>query len=311
MNVNRLSDCLGNIDPRFIDEAADYKKKSRGRGPIYLAAALAACILLIFAVYRPYGVSDALPVGSAPGSAAASDPVSAPASASGVYVPAIELPEADAGFDADMMACVVYNGAVYTQGGWLDAASNLVGEYLGCATGGIDEWSDESEYYVEFAGTMSGEIYAVKGYDPDFRICCLNDDGSAMLLERLNGITLDTGADLFETRLHLPERLESLTYLTHEDWNNGVKYYRTPELSEETVSDFLEELCAGKFVYTWETDREIYDRPVQGHLFFTMSDGTTVELRLIEGGYVGYQWLGWYFVKMPGEVFSAVLAACQ
>lgn len=51
--------------------------------------------------------------------------------------------------------------------------------------------------------------------------------------------------------------------------------------------------------------------PVQGHLFCALSDGTTVELRLIEGGYVGYQELGWYFVKMPGDVFDAVLAACQ
>ena len=303
MNDNRLSGCLEGIDPRFIDEAADYKKKSRGRGVIYLAAALAACILLFFAAYRPYGVSDALPVSSAP--------VSAPVSVSGVYVPAIELPEADAGVAVDMIACVVYNGAVYTQGGWLDSASALVGEYLGCATGGIDEWSDESEYSVEFAGTMSGELYAVKGYDPDFRICCLNDDGSAMLLERLNGISLDTGADLFETRLHLPERLESLTYLTHEDWNNAARHYRTPELSEEAVSDFLAELCAGQFVYTWETDRDIYERDVQGHLFFHMSDGATVELRLIEGGYVGYQGLGWYFVKMPGAAFDAVLAACS
>ena len=303
MNENRLSDCLGSIDPRFIDEAADYKKKNRGRGVLYLAAALAACALLFFATYHPYGGSDTLPgVSVSP---------SAPVPVSGLYVPAIELPKADAGVAADMIACVVYDGAVYTQGEWLGDASALVGEYLGHATGSIDEWSDESEYYVEFAGTMSGELYAVKGYDPDFRICCLNDDGSAMLLERLNGITLDTGADLFETRLHLPERLESLTYLTHEDWNNGNNYHYTPELSEEAVSDFLAELCAGQFVYLWETDRDIYDSAVQGHLFFHMSDGTTVELRLIEGGYVGYQGLGWYFVKMPGEVFDAVLAACQ
>ena len=57
--------------------------------------------------------------------------------------------------------------------------------------------------------------------------------------------------------------------------------------------------------------RQIYDSAVQGHLFCALSDGTTVELRLIEGGYVGYQELGWYFVKMPGDVFDAVLAACQ
>ena len=309
MNENRLSDCLGSIDPRFIDEAADCKKKNRGRGLSYLAAALAASILLIFATYRPYGVSDALPGGSAPVSAPASESVPAPVS--GVYVPAIELPEPDSGFTVDMIACVVYDGAVYTQGEWLGDASALVGEYLGHATGSIDEWSDESEYYVEFAGTMSGDIYSVTGYDPGFRICCLYDDGSVMLLERLNGISLDTGADLFETRLHLAERMESVSYLTHEDWNENADSFRDLPLSEGAVSAFLAELCAGGFEYVWETDRDIYDRAVQGHLFFSMSDGTTVELRLIEGGYVGYQGLGWYFVKMPGEVFDAVLAACQ
>ena len=298
--------CLGDIDDRFIDEAADYKKKSRRRGVYYLAAALAACVVIALAVQmRPSANISQLP--DAP---PAESSTNAEASG-GVHIPAIELPEPADGLAADMIACVVYDGAVYTQGAWLEDASALLGEYLGRATGGIDEWSDESEYSVEFAGTVAGELYAVKGYDTGFRICCLNDDGSALLLERLNGITLDTGADLFETRLHLPERLEALSFLTHEDWNKAAKNYRTPELSEETISAFLDELCAGQFVYTWESERGIYDSAVQGHLFCSLSDGTTVELRLIEGGYVGYQELGWYFVKMPGDVFDAVLAACQ
>lgn len=307
MKNDRLSRCLGDIDEKFIDEAADYKKKGRKRGVYYLAAALAACILIVVAAQvRPSGVAEPRPATESPG------PGSIAASPdAGVYIPAIELPETQDGLAMDMIACVVYNGAVYTQGAWLEDAPALLGEYLGRATGGIDEWSDESEYGVEFAGTVAGELYAVKGYDTGFRICCLNDDGSALLLERLNGITLDTGADLFETRLHLPERLEALSFLTHEDWNKAAKNYRTPELSEETVSAFLDELCAGKFVYTWESERGIYDSAVQGHLFCALSDGTTVELRLIEGGYVGYQELGWYFVKMPGDVFDAVLAACQ
>ena len=36
MKNDRLSRCLGDIDDRFIDEAADYKKKSRRRG-VYLS----------------------------------------------------------------------------------------------------------------------------------------------------------------------------------------------------------------------------------------------------------------------------------
>ena len=230
MKNDRLSRCLGDIDEKFIDEAADYKKKDRKRGAYYLAAALAACILIVVAAQvRPSGVAEPRPATESPG------PGSIAASPdAGVYIPAVELPETQNGFAMDMIACVVYNGAVYTQGAWLEDASALLGEYLGRATGGIDEWSDESEYSVEFAGTVAGELYAVKGYDTGFRICCLNDDGSALLLERLNGITLDTGADLFETRLHLPERLEALSFLTHEDWNKAAKNCRTPELSEES-----------------------------------------------------------------------------
>ena len=103
---------------------------------------------------------------------------------------------------------------------------------------------------------------------------------------------------------------KDVTYLTHDDWNNAVYDFKPLGLDDDTVSAFLDELCAGEFVYTWDTDHDIYDSAVQGHLFFFQSDGTTIELRLIEGGYVGYQHLGWYFVKMPGDVFDAVLAAC-
>ena len=113
MNEHRLSNCLENIDPRFIDEAADYKKKSRGRGVYYFAAALAACVLLVIAAkLRPAGVAD-------PGlTAVPPDETAAASSAQGVYVPAIELPEAEPGVAMDMIACVVYEGTVYTQGEW-------------------------------------------------------------------------------------------------------------------------------------------------------------------------------------------------
>ena len=42
-----------------------------------------------------------------------------------------------------------------------------------------------------------------------------------------------------------------------------------------------------------------------------MKDKTRVELRLFEGGYVGYQALGWYFVKMPGDIFDKIYEATK
>ena len=83
--------------------------------------------MLIAAQLRPAVVADPglTAVPSAETAAASSD--------QGVYVPAIELPEAEPGVAMDMIACVVYEGTVYTQGEWLDDASALVGEYLGPA----------------------------------------------------------------------------------------------------------------------------------------------------------------------------------
>lgn len=66
----------------------------------------------------------------------------------------------------------------------------------------------ESEYSVEFAGTVAGELYAVKGYDTGFRICCLNDDGSALLLRTPERYHPRHGAPTSsETRLHLRSAL--------------------------------------------------------------------------------------------------------
>ena len=107
MKNDRLSSCLGDIDDKFIDEAADYKKKSRRRGVYYLAAALAACVIIALAVQmRPSANSSQRP--DAP---PAESSTNAEASG-GIHIPAIELPEPADGLAADMIACVVYDGAV-------------------------------------------------------------------------------------------------------------------------------------------------------------------------------------------------------
>ena len=84
---------------------------------------------------------------------------------------------------------------------------------------------------------------------------------------------------------------------------------------------FLDAVCAGEFVYVWDPDSDfyegvprssIYSTPNQAHLFLRLDDGTTVRLRLIEGGYVGFDGPAgvWYFVKIPGESFDAMYDSC-
>lgn len=244
-----------------------------------------------------------------------------------VFIPPIELPETSDGAIYDMIGLVVYNGNIYTQAQsyeYSDAnkIADLVGDYLGYATGEIDEWSNEDAYSEEFASTYTGNVYSVKGYSTDFRICIsseyVDESGYTVkwiqFLERLNGIGLTDGEDLFGDRLNIKDRIASIQYQTHEDWNQAKNFYKNlTGLTEEQINAFIEELYAGKFEYAYETYPDIYDDSSleQAHLYLHLDDNTDVEIRLIEGGYVGYQDLGWYFVKMPGEAFDTIFYACK
>ena len=67
--------------------------------------------------------------------------------------------------NAAMLAFFIYQGRCYVQYEWIDHGDALVGEYLGTATGLIDEWTPQ-EGYVDLAGSVQGDFYAVNGYDP-------------------------------------------------------------------------------------------------------------------------------------------------
>lgn len=245
-----------------------------------------------------------------------------------VFIPPIELPETSDGMVADMIGLVVYNGNIYTQAHsyeYSDAVKveDLVGDYLGYATGEINCWSNDDAYTKEFASTYAGNVYSVKGYSTDFRICVVSEftvDNNGytskwiQFLERLNGIGLTYGEDLFGDRLNIKDRIASIQYQTHEDWDFAKNFYKDlTVLTEEQINAFIEELYAGKFEYAYETYPDIYEDSSlkQVHMYLYLDDNTVVELRLIEGGYVGYQDLGWYFVKMDEKAFDLVFNACK
>ena len=77
-------------------------------------------------------------------------------------------------------------------------------------------------------------------------------------------------------------------------------------------TEFMNAVDAAEFEYLWNEDSPstIYSVEEQLHLILNMKDGTQVQLRLIAGGYVGYQPLGWYFVKIPEDIFNALYSMC-
>ncbi len=107
--------------------------------------------------------------------------------------------------------------------------------------------------------------------------------------------------------------MKNVKYQTHANWDtNNQVYVELENTSEEQINLFLDELMNYKFQYVYDEETSFYsDGKKQAHLYFELTDGTTIELRLFEGGYVGYRELGWYFVQMPGERFDVIFNLCQ
>lgn len=238
---------------------------------------------------------------------------------SSVKIPAIELPEAGSNVMMDMIGLVVYNGRIYTQAEFLPCDNSqkqlYIGEYLGTASGTIDEWSEQSEYEKELASNIKGDVYSVNGYDKDFRICIpemYDDNERIAFFENLNGIELSTGKDLFEERLKLKDNYSDVVYQLHNDWDYGIQEYRHfTDISDDDISDFISSLYESPFMDLAGTLPDIYGQNLtQAHIYFKMNDGTTVGIRLFENGYVTYQYLhGLVFVKIDNDIYQRLFNA--
>ncbi|MBR6172539.1 MAG: hypothetical protein IKQ49_05150 [Eubacterium sp.] len=251
--------------------------------------------------------------------------------AEGIHIPAITLPDPETAATADMIQLVVWQGNIYTYAGICyepDIIKALQGDYLGEATGSIDEWSKPSDYEQYLAGTFSGKVYTVKGYDPSFRLSSVmnwKDENGAehqmmYFLDHLNGITISKGSDFYEDRLKISGRVTALSWQSHQDWDK-TDFNQLPDTLHQLDLDvysalwrsFLSEIDQAPFI-DLSTDsafmENLYNESVQTHLFITLNDGTVTELRLFEGGYVGCPSLGKYFVRIPGSTFDEMYRTC-
>ena len=231
-------------------------------------------------------------------------------SENGVTIPKMKV-SLSASEAADMIAFFIYQGRCYVHYEWFYDDADLVGEYLGTATGLIDEWTPK-EGYVELAGSIGGDFYSVKGYDPSFMLCM--KEASANVVDTYicnNGITLKYGSELYEDRLHLSGSIASVQYESRDSWyfSRGERYQMNSV--NDIVLDFIQEMDSAQFVpsnsvpldkgKTNMAETESY------HLYFCMENGTTVHLRLSENGYVRFQGMWDLCVQVPEESCRALL----
>lgn len=314
MNNKDIFRAFGSISDGLIDDSVKPPKGKKLTRILASAGALAACAALALGVWRVAGLTTegTLPdtAGQASSDLEEQEGIFSPATPDvGVYIPPAPMPDSSsAGMASDMIGFFIYGGRMYTQTTvYVDDA--LRGDYVCTVTGDIDEWSGADEY-VEGASSVAGDVYAVSGYDPDFRLCLSNGE-RLELYDCMSGITLTTGADLYSERLHI-ERAESAYCIPDADWEQGVDARRELSLSE--LEPFLATLMAAP-MQDWgrgskNGDIYYYDY-AEAHLYFTLDDGTTVPLRLFENGCVIYDGSAVRVCAyMPGAIFDAVFEAC-
>ena len=203
---------------------------------------------------------------------------------------------------ADMVSLFIYQGRCYVEYTVLEGASQLVGEHLGTVTGLIDEWTQE-DGYVDFAGTTSGDIYAVNGFDTDFVLCQIGMNESVVIYMNDNDITLYTGADLLEKRFKIDGSFKAKS-ISQPRWTSSGVPYPLDEEATEQVYALVEVMLDSPFVYT--EDAGLHGSALY-HLFLYLDNGMTINLRMYNGGFIMVDGMESVCIQVDPEVFSETI----
>ncbi len=290
MKKEQISDALNMLNDDIIEETSKVRANAKPKHRWVRLVTTAACVCLIITGVFVWRHLSNQP-DNTPGITV---------SDKGVTIPKMDV-TLSSETQAEMLAFFIYHGNCYVQYDWQPYSADIIGERLGTATGLIDEWTP-SDGYVEFAGSVEGDFYEVKGYDPSFMLCMQHPDGTASLYICNTGITLKYGSELYTDRLHLSENYVSIEYESRDSWySNKGERYRLEE-TDDVIHKFIDELNSAEFI-----PRDVYDGMEMYHLYFNMQDGTTVHLRLLQDGYVFYEGLLDVCVQVSEECYNSLL----
>lgn len=314
--AEKLYHGITNISDDIIEEAqkpqTHRKRLSYGRWGI---AAAILCMALASVLWKGSDRADSDSLIAEVGDGFVTYRSGITVSEEGVTIPPMEVMLGRSNDELCMLAFFIYQGHCYVEYERLENdSSKIVGEYLGTATGLIDEWTPR-DGYVELAGSVEGDFYSVKGFEPSF-LLCMQKEGTVSLYVREGGMTLKTGADLYNKWLHLSEDYREVRYETRASWyysSGEVRQLDAPRAQE--VLDFIQALDEAEFLPVEEVEARSGISPFAEseiyHMCFLTENGMTVHLRLHEGGYVRFQGLLNICVQIPEETFRGLTALFQ
>ena len=222
----------------------------------------------------------------------------------GIYYPPI--PERQIGYvfvkNAEVLfpfSYLYYNGSIYTSSQEISSAEKADIEALaeGIKEIGLaDVYSNRAQFWSEDPGMLSyaddninGTIYSMTGYDTDFRVCVQYEQYiepmdetyyGFIVYDKLSGIIVNKGSDLFKDRLHLDEYTE--IHIMRSD-ENGETY---EEPLSEDCSEFVQAIMDGKFIEADYDAREDFSKRESCTLVFYSENGLTATVSVFPDGYV-------------------------
>lgn len=263
-----------------------------------------------------------------PSSTASPIPSPDTTNALGVYYKAIDEKNIGAGYNKLAIyqySLLHYNGGMYTSS-FRNASNNIkdlnidgiIGEKLKTVYGNHDIcWSTNASELQQ--NTMEGQLYQVKGYDEDVRVCIVCEVVmpskekvyNLTVFDKLNDITLTKGEDLYKTRLHL-EDAESIYYSSKrgEDIVFDPATWTKLSMKDSVFSEFMDAVFEAPFVDT-KGDVSQFIYPDKGYpLVFTDSIGVETTLKVYIEGYVLMNQNGTDFlIKMDQDACSKFMKA--
>lgn len=242
-------------------------------------------------------------------------------SLTGIEIPAwdVELGREEDGISADMLAFFIYEGRCYVQNEYYEEGFSLVGDYVGTSVGMIDEWTQE-DGYVDYAGSVEGAFYEVKGYDTSFMLCMKYEDGAVETFINNNGIVLGKGSDLIQNRLHLKDNFEKVTFKTQQEWNETLrdeKNHVLPEEYNDLMERFLKAYSSDDFVYIKDTPLDVsgagryHENTNNYHLTFHTKDGLRFDFVLYEDGYVRFHGFNEVCVQIDPKLYEEIIEVLE
>ncbi|MCM1328714.1 MAG: hypothetical protein NC253_04660 [Ruminococcus sp.] len=245
------------------------------------------------------------------GTAAVTSVTAAAEKSEGVYYPPVS--ERDLGYvfrdgtEPDFITFkLYYNGAVYTSSYSVMSADkaeieNPEGSKLAevYSNRGVF-WSEDGDKLSHIDDGISGGIYGMTGFDGDFRVCVRYERYvepmdevyyGFIVFDRLNGITLNKGGELFKDRLHLDECTDVRAVRTDE---KGGTY---EEKFSGDFSGFVQAVFDGKFIEADYDAREDFRRRDKCELIFYTETGLGTSVSVYPDGYVSMTSGGSTFIE--------------